>query len=193
MLEIPPKILYYASLFVVANARKSAIGKDILAFSINKLRQLFEAGEIVKAKLMLRFVAGLTRIIEDDGVIQILSELVSKFEGHEPNVLQPSVGLLADGQARTNNLARLVLLTMPYIAASPKAPTTRLDGIFERMAPYMESQKSNEAAFVSPFKAPPRDVPSTSQFCFKSSYTFFCSRSWQISRCCIYYGFKRKH
>jgi len=94
VLEIPPKIPYYASLFVVANARKSAIGKDILAFSINKFKQLLEAGEILKAKLMLRFVAGLARIIEDDGVIQILSELVSKFEGQKPNVLQSSVGFV---------------------------------------------------------------------------------------------------
>ena len=91
---MPPKIPYYASLFVVANARKSAIGKDILTFSISKLKQLLQAGEILKTKLMLRFVAGLTRIIEEEGAIQILSELVSKFEGQKPNVLQSSVGFV---------------------------------------------------------------------------------------------------
>jgi len=83
------------------------------------------------------------------------------------------LALFADGQARTDNLARLVLLTMPYIAASPKAPTTRLDGIFQRMAPYMESRQSSETAFVSPFKAPPQDVPSTSQFHLQSLLYFF--------------------
>jgi hypothetical protein len=35
---------------------------------------------------MLRFLAGLARVIEDDGIIQVIGEIVSKIEGQEPNV-----------------------------------------------------------------------------------------------------------
>lgn len=86
ILELPPKIPYFASLFVVANARKQVIGKDILDFSIAKLKEILEQGDLSKAKLMLRFLAGLARIVEADGTMNVIWEIVSKFEGEEPNV-----------------------------------------------------------------------------------------------------------
>jgi hypothetical protein len=85
-LELPPKIPYFASLFVVANARKSVVGKDILDFSVEKVKELLEQGDLTKAKLMLRFLAGLTRIVEEDGILNIIGEIVSNIEGTEPNV-----------------------------------------------------------------------------------------------------------
>jgi len=84
--ELPPKIPYFASLFVVANARKSSIGKDILDFSVEKVKQLLEQGDLSKAKLMLRFLAGLTRIIDEDGIITLIGEIVNHIEGQESNV-----------------------------------------------------------------------------------------------------------
>ena len=86
MMELPPKIPYYASLFVVANARKQVIGKDILEFTVGKVKELIEAGDLVRGKLMLRFLAGLTRIVEGDGVMDVIGEIVSKIEGEETNV-----------------------------------------------------------------------------------------------------------
>src|SRR5947207_7785642 len=86
ILELPPKIPYFASLFVVANARKSVIGKDVLDFSVSKTKELLELGDIMKAKLMLRFLAGLTRIIDEDGILVIVGEIISHIEGIEPNV-----------------------------------------------------------------------------------------------------------
>ena len=86
VLEMPPKIPYFASLFVVANARKPAIGKDILDFSIIKVKELLESGDFIKGKLMLRFLAGLSRIVENDGIIQVIEELVSKLHGQEVTV-----------------------------------------------------------------------------------------------------------
>lgn len=87
VLELPPKIPYFASLFVVANARKQVIGKDILDFTITKVKELLESGDFIKGKLMLRFLAGLSRIIEDDGIIQVIEEMVSKIQGQEANVV----------------------------------------------------------------------------------------------------------
>lgn len=86
VLELPVKIPYFASLFVVANARKQVVGKDVLDFSITKVKELLEQGDFVKAKLMLRFLAGLARIIEEDGIMQVIGEIVSKIEGQETNV-----------------------------------------------------------------------------------------------------------
>jgi hypothetical protein len=84
---LAPKISYYASLFVVANARKPDIGEDILAYSIAKLKELLEGGDIVKAKYVLRFLAGLARIVEnDDGFMAIITEIVNQIKDQTPNV-----------------------------------------------------------------------------------------------------------
>jgi hypothetical protein len=141
---MPPKIPFYASLFVVANARKPAIGKDILDFSLSKLSTLLESGHLFHAKLLLRFIAGLARIIEDDGIIRVLEQVAAKVQGEQ--------------SARTDSLAWLVLLTIPYIAVSPKAPKAGLDSLFEQISLYMEARNSSETAFVSPYKTPRSDV-----------------------------------
>lgn len=86
-MELPPKIPYYASVFVVANARKQVIGKDVLEFAVGKVKELIEEGNLVSGKLMLRFLAGLSRIVEGQGVMDVIGEIVSKIEGQEPNVL----------------------------------------------------------------------------------------------------------
>ena len=88
MLELPPKIPYFASLFVVANARKQVIGKDILEFTISKIKELLEQGDLVKGKLMLRFLAGIGRIVDEDGVMDVIGEIVSRIEGEHANVLR---------------------------------------------------------------------------------------------------------
>jgi nuclear cap-binding protein subunit 1 len=86
VLELPPKIPYFASLIVVANARKQVIGKDTLDYSVAKVKELLEQGDLANAKLMLRFVAGLARIIDEDGIMNIIGEIVSKIDGQQPNV-----------------------------------------------------------------------------------------------------------
>ena len=70
----------------MANARKQIVGKDILEFTIPKIKELLEDGEIIKAKLMLRFLAGLGRIVEEDGIMKVIGEIVSNVEGKKPNV-----------------------------------------------------------------------------------------------------------
>lgn len=79
VLELPPKIPYFASLVVVINARKSSIGKEILDFTVGKGKELFDAREWAKAKLILRFLAGLERIVEE-GVTPILSAILENVE-----------------------------------------------------------------------------------------------------------------
>ena len=81
VLELPPKIPYFASLVVVMNARKSSIGKDILEFTVGKAKELFDVRELAKVKLVLRFLAGLERIVED-GVTPLLSAILDNIERH---------------------------------------------------------------------------------------------------------------
>ena len=87
MLDLPPKIPYYSSLFLVANARRQVIGKDVLDFTVAKIKELLEQGDMVKAKLMLRFFAGLGRIVEENGIMNVINEIISKFEQKVPTVL----------------------------------------------------------------------------------------------------------
>ena len=87
MLDLPPKIPYYSSLFLVANARRQIIGKDVLDFTVAKIKELLEQGDMVKAKLMLRFFAGLGRIVEENGIMNVINEIISKFEQKVPTVL----------------------------------------------------------------------------------------------------------
>ena len=49
---------------------------------------------MVEAKLMLRFLAGLGRIVDEDGIMQVMGEIVSKFEGQVPNVVPLQVMLM---------------------------------------------------------------------------------------------------
>jgi hypothetical protein len=100
VLELPPKIPYFASLFVVANARKQAVGKDILEFAVVKVKQELEHGDYVKAKLMLRFLVGLARIVDEDGIMTVINEIVSNIEGKEPNVSPFPAQLTMGGQNR---------------------------------------------------------------------------------------------
>ena len=53
---------------------------------MDKIKELIEAGDLVRGKLMLRFLAGLTRIVEENGVMDIIGEIVSKIESEQPNV-----------------------------------------------------------------------------------------------------------
>lgn len=62
------------------------MGKDILDFTVAKVKELLEQGDVVKAKLMLRFLAGLSRIMDGDGIMTIIGEIVSKIEGQQANV-----------------------------------------------------------------------------------------------------------
>jgi hypothetical protein len=57
-----------------------------------------------------------------------------------------------------DNLARLVLVTLPYIAVSPKKLSSALDSIVDRMTTYMDSRDTNETTFIQPFKSGNDDV-----------------------------------
>jgi hypothetical protein len=57
-----------------------------------------------------------------------------------------------------DNLAGLVLITLPYIAVSPKKPSAALDSIVDRMELYMDSRNTIETTFIKPFKSGSTDV-----------------------------------
>ena len=57
-----------------------------------------------------------------------------------------------------DNLAGLVLVTLPYVAVSPKKPSDALDSIVDKMTTYMDSREINETTFITPFKSENADV-----------------------------------
>ena len=72
----------------MANARRNIIGKDLLEFIVPKVKETIEAGELVIAKLLLRFLAGIGRIIKEDGIFNVIGEIVSNIEGKSSNVFR---------------------------------------------------------------------------------------------------------
>lgn len=78
----------------------------------------------------------------------------------------------------------MVLLTLPYIAVSPKNPTEALDSIVERLTTYMDSRDTNETSYITPFTTPNEDVP--------PSINWTDNSHWEISLLYIYFGCKRK-
>ena len=65
---------------------------------VNKVKELIEEGNLVSGKLMLRFLAGLSRIVEGQGVMEVIGELVSKIEGQQPNALYHEEEILILGE-----------------------------------------------------------------------------------------------
>lgn len=81
-----------------------------------------------------------------------------------------------------DNLANVVLLTLPYIAASPKKLNAALDSVVDRLTTYMDSRDTNETSFIKPFKSAHPDV---------SPHLVVSDISrWPTIRLCTYYGFK---
>ncbi|OLL22271.1 Nuclear cap-binding protein subunit 1 [Neolecta irregularis DAH-3] len=129
VLEHPYKTPHFAAVIALANSREESIGKEILEYLIIATQAYLEQGQWRNVKLMLRFLACLSCMIEGEGIIEILEGLVSAVESST-----------TDGYA--DELSRIVLLTLPFIVVESADISLKgmLDGIVDRLGPYLNKR-----------------------------------------------------
>lgn len=78
VVEQPFKIPFVAAVVLYGNAEKSSMAQDIIKSAGEKLQEALQAGQWRDFKLLLRFLACLSPLFEEDGVMPILDELFSR-------------------------------------------------------------------------------------------------------------------
>jgi nuclear cap-binding protein subunit 1 len=78
VVEQPFKIPFVAAVVLYGNTEKSDMARDVVKLAGEKLQDALEAGQWREFKLLLRFLACLSPLFEEDGVMPILDELFNR-------------------------------------------------------------------------------------------------------------------
>ena len=78
VVEQPFKIPFVAAIVIVINPQKSEVAQELLRRAAKAMQEYLEAGHWREVKLVLRFLACLQGLLEDDGVFPLLEELFSR-------------------------------------------------------------------------------------------------------------------
>ncbi|CAK1365649.1 Nuclear cap-binding protein subunit 1 [Cercospora beticola] len=109
VLEQPFKIPFIAAVVLYANAEKSEMTEDVIKHVAQELQAAMDAGKLKEVKLLLRFLACLGPLFEQDGIVPILDELFDKAADLQTASTEDAVGI---------ELCKIILLTIPYLIAS---------------------------------------------------------------------------
>ena len=97
-----------------ANGHNPEVAKDVIAKAGVQLQEHLDAGRWREFKLMLRFLACLSQLFEEDGVMPILDELFNRAVDLQTASQEDTVGI---------ELVKIILLTIPYLLAANKGAT----------------------------------------------------------------------
>lgn len=114
MVEQPLKIPYVAATVLFAHDERPEIAQDVVTGAAAALQEYLEKGLWRLTKLMLRFIACLSRLFEEDGIIPILNELFDGVVDLQTASSEDAVGL---------ELVKIILLTIPYLVAGAEDQT----------------------------------------------------------------------
>lgn len=78
VLEQPFKIPYVAAVVLYGNVENSSMAQDVIERIGQQLQDALKAGQWRDFKLLLRFLACLSPLFEEDGVMPILDELFNR-------------------------------------------------------------------------------------------------------------------
>ena len=78
VVEQPFKIPFVAAILIVINPQKPEVGQEMLTRAAKAMQEYLEAGDWREVKLVLRFLACLQGLLEEDGVFPLLEELFSR-------------------------------------------------------------------------------------------------------------------
>ena len=106
--EQPFKIPFVAAVVLFVHQEKKDIAQDIVAKAGEELQQYLDKGQWRQFKLMLRFLACMSRLFEQDGIVPILDELFNRAVDLQTASPADAVGL---------ELVKIILLTIPYLLA----------------------------------------------------------------------------
>lgn len=108
VVEQPFKIPFVAAVALFAHADKKETVQDLVNAAGSRLQEYLDKGQWRESKLMLRFLACLSRVFEDDGIMSILDELFNRAVDLQTASSEDAVGL---------ELVKIILLTIPYLLA----------------------------------------------------------------------------
>lgn len=109
IVEQPFKIPFVAAIIIVIDPQKPEVVQELLSRAAKTIQEYLEAGHWREVKLVLRFLACLQGLLEEDGVFPLLEELFSRAVDLQTASSEDSLGL---------ELVKIILLTIPYIMAS---------------------------------------------------------------------------
>jgi nuclear cap-binding protein subunit 1 len=106
--EQPLKIPFVAAIMRYANDQNADVTSQIVAKVAARAQESIELGLWRELKLMLRFLAILQDVFNDDGVFTILNELFNRAADQQSASQHDTTGL---------ELVKIILLTLPYVMA----------------------------------------------------------------------------
>ncbi|KAK5134803.1 hypothetical protein LTR08_006035 [Meristemomyces frigidus] len=106
VVEQPFKIPFLAGVVLFANAENADVAKQVVGEATPLLQELLAAGQWREFKLMLRFLACMSQLYEEDGIIPILDELFNRAVDLQTASPDDAVGI---------ELVKIILLTLPYL------------------------------------------------------------------------------
>lgn len=116
VIEQPFKIPFVAGVVLYANGDNAEVAKEIITRAAPQAQGLLDEGEWRQFKLMLRFLACMSQLYEEDGILPILDELFGRAADLQTASQDDTVGI---------ELVKIILLTVPYlIASSAPGPVT---------------------------------------------------------------------
>ncbi|TKA81136.1 hypothetical protein B0A55_01641 [Friedmanniomyces simplex] len=107
-IEQPFKIPMIAGVVQYANVDNSEVAKDIISRAGPQLQEYLDGGQWREFKLMLRLIACLSPLYEEDGVLPVLDELFNRAVDLQTASQEDALGL---------ELVKIILLTIPYLLA----------------------------------------------------------------------------
>lgn len=115
VVEQPLKIPFVAGAVLYANDTKSDVGQEFASRAQPEVQQALDTGDWRSFKLLLRFLALLSPMFEEDGVVPILDELFNRAVDLQTASSEDAVGL---------ELVKIILFTIPYLLVNaPENPT----------------------------------------------------------------------
>ncbi|KAI9677611.1 MAG: hypothetical protein M1817_006565 [Caeruleum heppii] len=142
IVEQPLKIPFVAAIVLVANAQKPEITAEILNRAGAAAQKYLEAGSWRNVKLALRFLACLQSLFEGDGVLPVLEDLFSRAVELQTASSDDALGL---------ELVKIILLTIPYVLASPATGLEQQASALLEKTDIIASTPSNLEALVDPY------------------------------------------
>lgn len=116
VMEQPLKMPLVTGVVLFAYAEKAEAIQDIVNKAGEQLQEYLDKGLWREVKLMLRFLASLSQVFEEDGVLPILDELFSRAVDLQTASQEDCVGI---------ELVKIILLTIPYLMASTSDQSIR--------------------------------------------------------------------
>ena len=137
------KIPFVAAVVLYAHQEKKELAADVVAKAGEQLQEFLEKGQWKEVKLMLRFLASLSRLYEEDGVLPIMDELFSRAVDLQTASRDDVLGI---------ELVKIILLTIPYLLAfaSDTSLQSKVAELLERTDIVASAQTSLEP-LVDPY------------------------------------------